>query len=55
MYGDSDWVHVCTDVYEGHAMINREALPLLIEALQRLEAHILENKCVTIGQLSGLS
>lgn len=40
VYGDKDWVHVCTDDYEGNAMINREALPKLIEALQRLDAHL---------------
>jgi uncharacterized protein (UPF0335 family) len=38
--GDETWVYVCTDDYEGNAMINREALPQLIEALQRLEDHL---------------
>ncbi len=39
---DRSWVYVTTDRYEGHAMINREALPKLIEALQRLEKHLTE-------------
>ena len=40
IYGTKDWVHVCTDRYEGNAMLNREALPSLIKALQRLERHL---------------
>jgi hypothetical protein len=40
VYGDENWVYVETDSYEGCAMINREALPMLIEALTRLEAHL---------------
>lgn len=40
IYGDENFVHVNTCDYEGNAMINREALPKLIEALQRLEAHL---------------
>jgi hypothetical protein len=43
IYGDEAWVYVNTDDYEGVAMINREALPQLIEALQRLEAHLKSN------------
>ena len=38
--GNADWVHICTDNLEGNAMIDRQALPLLIEALQALEAHL---------------
>jgi hypothetical protein len=40
--GNSEWVYVTTDDYEGVAMINRETLPKLIEALQRLEKHLIE-------------
>lgn len=40
VYADGSFAYVVTDDYEGVAMINREALPLLIEALQRLEAHL---------------
>lgn len=40
VYGDQTWVHVCTDDYEGNAMINRQALPSLIKALQRVERHL---------------
>lgn len=35
-----DWLFICTDNYEGNAMLNIEALPKLIEALQRLETHL---------------
>jgi len=30
---DKDWLHICTDDYEGHAMLNIEALPYLRRAL----------------------
>jgi hypothetical protein len=40
VHGDNNWVYVITDDYEGVAMINRETLPKLIEALQRLETHL---------------
>jgi hypothetical protein len=36
VYGDQTWVFVITDAYEGVAMLNREALPQLIEALQQI-------------------
>jgi hypothetical protein len=34
------WINICTDDYEGHAMLHIEALPLLIAALQEVEAEI---------------
>jgi hypothetical protein len=40
IWGDAEWVYVSTDDYEGTAMINREALPKLIVALQRLEEYL---------------
>jgi hypothetical protein len=43
VYGDDSWVCIVTDNYEGHAMLNREALPRLIEALTKLEKHLSEN------------
>ena len=33
---DGNWLHIVTDSFEGHAMLNIEVLPLLIEALQQL-------------------
>ena len=36
VYADKDWLHVVTDDEEGHAMLNIEALPLLIEVLQNI-------------------
>jgi hypothetical protein len=40
VWADESFFYVSTDDYEGTAMINREALPQLIEALQRLQAHL---------------
>lgn len=38
--GDGTWLNVVTDDYEGAAMLNIEALPFLIEALQALAASL---------------
>jgi peptidoglycan/xylan/chitin deacetylase (PgdA/CDA1 family) len=40
IYADDGFAYVVTDEHEGVAMINREALPQLIEALQRLQTHL---------------
>lgn len=40
VYAGDGFVYVITDDHEGVAMINREALPKLIEALQRLQVHL---------------
>jgi hypothetical protein len=40
VYADGSFVYVNTDDYEGLAMLNLEALPQLIEALQRLSVHL---------------
>lgn len=37
---DHDWLHIQTDPYEGHVMINIEALPNLIKALNRIKRHL---------------
>lgn len=37
---DADWVSIETCPYEGHASLNAEALPQLIEALTLLAARI---------------
>lgn len=34
---DKNWLHVTTDDYEGHAMLNIEALPFLIKALRTIQ------------------
>lgn len=33
---DATWLHICTDSYEGHAMLNIEALPYLQRALREI-------------------
>lgn len=40
IYSDKSFVYVCTDDYEGNAMVNIEALGPLIEALSKLREHI---------------
>ena len=40
IFADEMFVHVVTDDYEGHAMLNLEALPFFIEALVQLREHI---------------
>lgn len=35
---DKKWLSITTDDHEGAAMLNIEALPFLIEALQNIEA-----------------
>jgi hypothetical protein len=32
-----EWLYIITDDYEGVAMLNAETLPLVIEALQKLQ------------------
>ena len=34
---DETWLHLTTDDYEGHAMINIETLPKIIESLQLIQ------------------
>lgn len=34
---DDTWLHITTDDYEGHAMLNIETLPVLIRALQAIQ------------------
>ncbi len=33
---DDKWLHICTDDYEGNAMLNIEALPYLQKALRQI-------------------
>lgn len=35
---DDTWVHIVTDSYEGHVMLNIEVLPFLQQALKRVQA-----------------
>jgi len=42
IYYDKQWLFVETDPYEGQAMLHIEALPKLIEALQKI-SEILES------------
>lgn len=35
---DKNWLVIETDAYEGHAMLNVEALPALIRALRQLQS-----------------
>ncbi len=39
---DDDWVTICTDDYEGNAVLNIEALPFLIRALKKLNKRRIE-------------
>ena len=41
------WINICTDDYEGHAMLHIEALPLLIQALQEIEAQLHKSAPIT--------
>lgn len=36
IYVDNGFVHICTDAYEGNAMLNIESLPFLINALSEI-------------------
>lgn len=40
IYIDRGWLMIVTDDHEGAAMLNVEALPLVIEALQKLQAKL---------------
>ena len=37
VYVDYDYLHISSDDYDGHATIRIEALPMMIEALQKLQ------------------
>lgn len=37
---DATWLHISTDDYEGHALLNIEALPYLQEALAKIAAQL---------------
>lgn len=37
---DKVWLHITTDDYEGHAMLNIQTLPFLISALKKIERKI---------------
>jgi hypothetical protein len=41
---DEDWLHIVTDDYEGHAMLNIETLPFLRRALTRVAKRIRAGK-----------
>ena len=40
---DKDWLYICTDDYEGNAMINISTLPVLRRALARVAKTIASN------------
>lgn len=48
VWSERGWVYVSTDLYEGTARLNRETLPKLIEALQKLEAHLADTEAAAI-------
>lgn len=41
---NADWLNICTDRYEGNAMLNIEALPHLRKALARIARDIAKAK-----------
>lgn len=53
VYADKSFVYISTDPYDGTAMINLEALPLLIESLRKLEAHI-KSSDAPLAVISGI-
>jgi hypothetical protein len=50
VYADDNWIHIVTDPYEGHAMLNIETLPELIKILSDIHKVILSFDNNTKGE-----
>ena len=47
VYAENSYLHVCSDDYEGRARVFIEALPMMIEALQKLMTFMADKRMKT--------